>query len=230
MKRLMDEGASDLERSLLDAGREVGSPERGKAKLLATMAAGGLVGVGATQAASVSKAWGAWLGSSAGKASVVVVLSVAAGGGGWAVRQHSLSAANSSQSGATSSVKSLPSLAAPPVPASYAAGAQAQPRVPDQQAADERTADALQEQQVLPRPAVAGPSRNESRRTSPRASSAPERALLEETALLENLRRAVEQNDRNLAQTLSARYWQRFSAGQLAPEARRLDERWRALP
>ena len=54
MKRLMDEGASDLERSLLDAGREVGSPERGKAKLLATMAAGGLVGVGASQAASVS--------------------------------------------------------------------------------------------------------------------------------------------------------------------------------
>jgi hypothetical protein len=233
MKRLMDDAPSGLERSLLQVGQQVGSSEHGKAKLLATVAAGSLIGAGATQAATASKAWGAWLGSSAGKAGLIATLVVSAGGGGyWAHEQlwpSKVDGRVTTVGGAAAGiapVNSEPVSGAPaersPEQVAPAPVALENTREPSAEANDPAAARVLRAASVNPSHATSGVQRS--------AVQASPRSLVEETALIEQLRGAVEQHDRNLAESLSRRYWQRFSAGQLGPEARRLDTRWRDLP
>jgi hypothetical protein len=235
MKRLIDEQPTALERSLLDVGRDVGGSDQGKAKLLATVAVGGLVSIGATQMATASKAWGAWFGTGAAKVGVVAALTVGAGTGGWLVQRSMQPRAPgpsaAEQAGQPHAVNPTPiPRGGAAAPDTLQAAQESNPGTPSASAAPPD----VQGHPVL------GPASESSfttttpsvpRRSSARAlnAGAAQRSLLEETELLERLRRAVEQRDHNLAEALSRSYWQRFSAGQLAPEARRLDERWRAL-
>jgi hypothetical protein len=72
-------------------------------------------------------------------------------------------------------------------------------------------------------------------RTTPEAASRPKDSdtpsrLRPEAELVDALRHAVRMRDRSQCELLSARYWRTFGTGQLGPEVRHLDAKWRDAP
>ncbi len=223
VKRLIDETSSDYERSLLDAGRDVGSPEVGKRRLLAMLAAGA-VGAGAGQL-SVGKAWAGWVSTSA-KVSVVVALT----SGAAALVHYRYNSADSPPERSEVNAQLEP---ARPTPGSSPATAGAAPvsPLPTVEAAvgagHAHGHDSSVAKTPAKRTSSAGTPRSKNQTPEIGAS---QHLLMEEAHLLQNLREAVARSARAEAAQISRTYWARFAAeGQLHPEAKRLDERWRAL-
>ncbi|HEX2735540.1 MAG TPA: hypothetical protein VHM70_28260 [Polyangiaceae bacterium] len=219
MKRLIDERPTAAARVLLEAGRDVEGSERGKARLLATLAAGTLVGASATQAVTAGKAWGAWLSSGATKVLLITAVAVGTSAGGWALRQRLAQLPSDSAQSVPQSA--LPVNIARSAPVQEALAPQEQvPQLPAQAAtpALEPASEAAAVHVSRPRTATSKANEVESQRD-----------LLEETQLLAQLRSRVEAGDRARAEAISKQYWKRFRHGQLTPEAQRLDERWKHL-
>jgi hypothetical protein len=227
MKRLIDETSSDYERSLLDAGRDVGSPEVGKRRLLAMLAAGA-VGAGAGQL-GVGKAWAGWVSTSAKIGLVVAVTSGAA-----AVLHYRYESADSPRERSEENAQFESARGAPgssPTGASVTAGRSSVSPMPTVEA-PAAAHGAHENGSSAPRT----PAKTTSSARALRSKShtpevkAPQHLLMEEAHLLQNLRDAVARSARAEAAQISRTYWARFAAeGQLHPEAKRLDERWRAL-
>lgn len=217
MKRLLDDPTDEVTRLLIRAGVDHQPPRDGKLRLVAALGVGGAFSL-------LSSEVFAWLGTSAGKATLAVA---------------ALGAAASGVYSASGEDERSQLLARPPAhvaPAHVAPADVARPVQVAQEGASplsEETAAQSVEAGAAPR-LQRSPTREAARRTAPRVpeparqhpvgveGQPDERRLGVETRWVDRLRAAAERNDRETLQRLLDAYAEEFPEGQLRPEVDRI--------